>query len=98
VKAVNLEIPLPGAPVVVQLRDAEGKAAPGRNVTLEHEGPLSSLWPKQWTSDGAGVVYIPTLEAGRHVIRGPGVAKPVTVNVPPLPGKRVALEIRVDRK
>ena len=52
-------------------------------------GPLTeTLWPHEWTSDGAGVVNIPTLEAGKHLLRTPDSTKPIEVNVPPLPAKR----------
>ena len=51
------------------------------------------MWPHEWISDGLGVVNIPTLEAGKHVLHA-GNAAAVTVTVPPLPAK-AAVEAKI---
>lgn len=67
---IALVIPPPGGPVLVRLTPAP---PPGRQVALtvdRPEGPLRDrLWNVALTPDGAGVVRIPALEAGRHTIR-----------------------------
>ena len=92
--ALNLSIALPGVPVVVHLLDPQGKLVVGKSIEFDHPGPLSSLWPRQWTSDAAGVVFIPTLETGRHSIRVTGSSTSVNIDVPPLPGPPERIQIR----
>jgi len=94
-KLITLDIPKPGAPVRLQLRDPLGKAAVATTITLDRQGPLATLWPLEWTSDGAGTISIPTLEAGRHTIHVSGVAKPLRFNVPPLPADVTVLQVNV---
>lgn len=55
---------------------------------------MAELWPHAWTSDGAGTVYIPTLEAGRHVIQveGAGTSR---IQVPPLPGRTIEKRVLI---
>jgi hypothetical protein len=79
----------------LQLRDPLGKAAVATTITLDRQGPLATLWPLEWTSDGAGTISIPTLEAGRHTIHVSGVAKPLRFNVPPLPADVTVLQVNV---
>ncbi|MFO0850960.1 MAG: carboxypeptidase-like regulatory domain-containing protein [Gemmataceae bacterium] len=77
--------------------DAAGRPLPGRTVTVDRpHGPLSAaLWPAGWTTDGAGRVDVPALEAGRHQIRVAG-AEPVTVELPPLATRGVTtMTVRV---
>jgi hypothetical protein len=88
-KPLALDIPSPGAPVVLRLVNSAGKPVIGELVTIERpSGPLTEvLWPHEWTSDGAGVVSIPTLEAGRHQLHAEHSSKPIEVDVPQLPAK-----------
>ena len=67
---IELNIPPPGTPVVMRLVDKNGTPRIGEKLTIDRaSGPLAeSLWPQEWTSDGLGVVNIPTLEAGKHVL------------------------------
>src|SRR5215472_13281377 len=81
---VHLAIAAPGAALRIQLRGEDNKPVAGGAITIDHEGPLSSLWPQQWVSDGAGVIFVPTLESGKHTIRGKGLSKPEVIEVPPL--------------
>jgi hypothetical protein len=93
---INLAIPEPGAPVRLALRDTHGKPIVGREITIERSGPLQWLWPDKWISDGAGVVYIPTLEAGPQTIHVTGVSKAVRFRVPPLPGAPIRVLVKID--
>jgi hypothetical protein len=96
---IALAIPAPGAPVLVHLRDHAGKPLVGEPMTIDRPpGPLSdALWPREWSSDGAGLVYIPTLEAGDHVVHARG-SKAVHITVTPLPAdKPVEVDFVVDR-
>ena len=88
-KPIELNIPAPGAPVVVKMVDAKGQPRIGETLTIDRTtGPLEeTLWPREWTSDGVGVVTIPTLEAGKHVLRAINATSPLTVTVPALPAK-----------
>jgi protocatechuate 3,4-dioxygenase beta subunit len=81
---VHLAITAPGAAVLIRLRDGDNKPVAGEAITIDREGPLSRLWPQRWVSDGAGVVFVPTLESGKHTIRGKRLAKPEAIEVPPL--------------
>jgi protocatechuate 3,4-dioxygenase beta subunit len=95
-KLLTLSIPLPGAPLHIKLVNSVGDPVSGKSITIDRTGPLSVLWPSQWTSDSAGAIYIPTLEAGRHNIRVPGSSTPLTVDIPKLPAKAAQIQIRVD--
>lgn len=100
-KPIELDIKSPGAPVVVKVVDRADKPVIGHTLTIDRpSGPLAkTLWPHEWTSDGAGVVNIPTLEAGKHVLHSPDSPKPVEVDVPALPVKsavEVTLKLDVD--
>jgi hypothetical protein len=81
---VHLAISGPGAALRIRLRGEDNKPVAGAVISIDREGPLSSLWPRQWVSDGAGVVYVPTLESGKHTIRGKRLSKPGVVEIPPL--------------
>jgi hypothetical protein len=96
-KSLRLAIPLPGAPVQVHVRDASGQAVVGTSITLDHAGPLKALWPSEWITDGAGSVYLPTLEAGEHSINVAGASQPLRFRVPPLPSSLVVLRVVVER-
>jgi hypothetical protein len=93
-----LAIPAPGGAVVAKVVGPEDRPLPGRTVTVDRPaGPLTSLlWPAEWTTDGAGEVHIPALEAGRHFLRVKGTAATAEVIVPPLPAaKPVVAQLRV---
>jgi len=97
-KPINLSIPLPGAAVQIKLQDASGNPVKGGSITIDRTGPLAGLWPRQWTSDGAGMIYIPTLEAGPHVIHASGSSRPVTVVVPPLQANPVQVQVLAEQR
>ena len=101
---IELDIAAPGAPVVVKLVDRAGKPIVGQTITIDRPaGPLTeTFWAHEWTSDGAGVVNIPTLEAGKHMLRSAEspspqpspvrrgrmeAAKSIEIEVPALPAK-----------
>jgi hypothetical protein len=94
-KPIELNISAPGSPIVVKVFDKAGKPRIGETLTIDRPaGPLAeSLWPHEWISDGLGVVNIPTLEEGKHVLRAVN-ADAVTVTVPPLPAKG-AVEVKI---
>lgn len=94
-KPLNLAIPLPGAAVRVDVRDPEGKPVVATSVTLDRDGPMEPLWPGEWTTDGAGSVYFPTLEAGEHTIHVVGAAEPIKFTVPPLPSPLVIVPVKL---
>jgi hypothetical protein len=81
---VHLAISAPGAGLRIRLLGPDNKPVAGEAITIDREGPLSGLWPQQWVSDGAGVVFVPTLESGKHTIRGKRLTKPEVIEVPPL--------------
>lgn len=95
-KPIRLDIPGPGVPLRIQLLNSAGKPAGGKSIEIDRTGPLATLWPSQWTSDVAGWIYVPTLEAGPHRIRVQGVSQPVSVQIPPLPAKPVEIRLRVE--
>jgi hypothetical protein len=67
-----LAIPAPGGAVRVTFPP---NPAADLEVKVDHPGPLGeALWPQAFPADGAGVVFIPTLEKGRHTLRLPGGA------------------------
>ena len=97
---IALAIPAPGAPVRIRLLDRAGRPAIGARLTLDRPaGPLAAtLWPALFEADGAGVIQIPTVEAGRQTVRAEGSDNPVGFDVPALPAKApVEVSITVDR-
>ena len=70
---LDLTIGKPGSAISIQLTDSEGAPLKGATLLLERPtGPLADrCWPEKWISDGAGRVFIPTLEAGEHFVRLP---------------------------
>jgi hypothetical protein len=92
---LQLAIPQPGAPLCVKIRDARGNKMSGANLVVEHSGPLASLWPATWTTDGEGQVTIPTLEAGWHTMHIEGDPKTLRVRIPALPAPPVILPVTV---
>jgi protocatechuate 3,4-dioxygenase beta subunit len=97
-RPIKLSIPLPGVPVRIKLRDSSGNPVTEKSITIDRSGPLANLWPREWASDGAGMIYVPTLEAGRHTIRTPGSPRVVTVDVPPIPARPVQVRVLVDQR
>lgn len=98
--SITLAIPAPGAPVRIRLVDRTGRPAIGVRLTLDRPaGPLATaLWPARFEAGGAGLIQIPTLEAGHQAVRAAGSDKPVGFEVPPLPAKApVEVSITVDR-
>jgi hypothetical protein len=84
---VNLVIGAPGAASEIVVTDVAGMPLSKQLITLDRpDGPLAAeCWPAEWRTDGAGRVYIPTLEAGTHHfhLRADGTTH--TLTVPPLP-------------
>ena len=93
---LHLAIPAPGAPVQISLIGRDGKPAIGHVVTLDRSGPLSDLWPAELRSDGAGLIYLPTMETGLHHLHVDGVIKPVKIDVPPLPAAPVTVRVQTE--
>ncbi|HEX4608121.1 MAG TPA: hypothetical protein VH092_07940, partial [Urbifossiella sp.] len=87
-----LAIPAPGGPVAVTVVGPDGTPRSGRAVTVDRPaGPLTArLWPAEWSTDGAGVAYIPALEVGRHTVRVRGTAVSAEVVAPGLSAGRAA--------
>ncbi|QDT54573.1 hypothetical protein Pan44_26060 [Caulifigura coniformis] len=96
-ESIRLTIPRPGGPVLVKVSGPK-KESPAQLVVDRPTGPLRDrLWPRVLTADGAGVVRIPALEAGRHRIRVGDVER--VVEVPPLEGAKgepVEVELGVE--
>ena len=70
----------------VKVVDNKGHPLAGRILTLDRvAGPFNDLWPAEWVTNGAGVANLPTLEAGKHVIRLKGSPVVKEFDVPPLP-------------
>lgn len=92
---IELKIPLPGAPVRVELRDPSGAPLAGCRLTIPQQGPLAVLWPATWLSDATGRIEIPTLGAGTNTVQIEGIADPVRVEVPPAPASPVMMPLTV---
>jgi hypothetical protein len=95
---ITLAIGTPGGPVRVKIADQAGRPLPLQELTLDRPaGPLAdALWPKVWRADGAGEVYVPALEEGRHMLRIGGIQKEIIAL--PLPvTKASVVEVRVER-
>jgi hypothetical protein len=97
-RSLKLAIPLPGAPVRIDVRDSSGKPVVAASVTLDHPGPMQVLWPHQWITDGAGSVYIPTVETGKHTIHVTGESKPVQFKAAPWPSTLTVLPVTVKQQ
>ncbi len=83
---LKLNIGTPGGPAAIVLRGPNDAPLVDYAITLDcPAGPLArQYWPAEWRSDGAGRVFIPPLEAGKHCfhIRADGSTHELTV--PPL--------------
>ena len=97
-RAIKLDIPLPGTAVRLELRDSSNMPVTSASITLDRSGPMAALWPREWISDGAGLIYIPTLESGRQTIRVSGAIKQLSFKVPPLPAATVSVPVTIDRR
>jgi hypothetical protein len=94
---IPLTIQQPGGPVLVRLR-GQPTGSPVKLVANRPAGPLHDrLWPSHFLADGSGVVRIPALEAGKHLIRIG--SRENVVEVPPLAeskGQPVDVEFNID--
>ena len=92
---VALAIGAPGTAVVIHVMDAAGKPVVGKELVIDRPaGPLGeALWPDVWTSDGAGTVTVPTLAAGKHMVRVKGAQEGKEIVVPAGTGKEVSVEL-----
>lgn len=86
-RPLALNIGAPGQPVRVKVTDQRGAALGGKTVTIERPaGPLSTaFWPTVIQTDGAGTAWIPTLEAGTHIVSVGKIKKHFEVGVLPRP-------------
>ncbi|HTW93643.1 MAG TPA: carboxypeptidase-like regulatory domain-containing protein, partial [Tepidisphaeraceae bacterium] len=84
---ISLSIPAPGAAVLLHLRDRAGRPMIGKSVVIDvPAGPLTqTLWPSSWISDGAGLVYIPTVNSGTLSGQMEDSGQKFSFTVPPLP-------------
>lgn len=73
---LTLDIPMPGLPLTVTVRDKAGKPLP--SVRLEPAPP-----EVEFRTDEAGQVTLAGLVAGRHTLTVVGRSETVTVTVPP---------------
>jgi len=100
-KPLTLDIGEPGQPSVLELVRRDGKPAPAKTVKIiRPEGPLTDLlWPVEFTADGAGIIYVPSLEVGTHRVRVDGAGKDTKLAIQPLTetqGKPLNLRIVVE--
>ncbi len=74
---IVLDIGEPGGRSLIQCVDAAGKPRVGIAARLDRPaGPLCDrLWPTTFVSDGAGLINLPPLETGRHVVHVQGATK-----------------------
>ncbi len=78
-----LDIPVPGSETVLELVDRKGRPVAQRLLTLARpEGPLASLWPDGFRTDGEGRLTLRGLETGPHSIRIEGEPLARRLNVP----------------
>jgi hypothetical protein len=96
-RPIHIAIPPPGAPVQITLVDRDGKPDIGHAATLDRTGPLAHFWPEKLRPDGAGLIYIPTMESGLHILHVGGVPKPVKIRVPPVPAAPVTVRVQSGR-
>jgi hypothetical protein len=94
---IRLTIQAPGGPVLVRVSGQQD----GSPVKLRVDRPAGPLhdrhWPKFLTADGAGVVRVPALEAGKHVIRIGDRTKVVEVqSLAESKGRPVEVDFNVD--
>ncbi len=82
----ELDIGEPGTASIIQVVDGHGRAVAGVTATLTRPpGPLAErLWPATLTSDGAGVIHVPPLEAGTHTVHVRRATKDPALIIPPL--------------
>jgi hypothetical protein len=67
---LTLNIAPAGAPVTLRLVDRRGQSLPNEEAALSlPAGPLTdTLWPKTFTTDGAGELHLEGLTAGQHAL------------------------------
>jgi hypothetical protein len=84
---LRLDIPLPGPGLNIKVVNAAGKPVVDARATVSRpEGPINDgVWPKDFRTDGAGVLHIRPLESGRQTVRVLG-ADEWSIDVPPLSG------------
>lgn len=81
---LSLNIDPPGVGVSIHLLGPKWPQTPSPRIAIERpSGPLTEeLWPKDFEADGAGLVYLEGLEAGRHTMILPG-GRRESFDVPP---------------
>lgn len=102
---MHFDIPAAGNPVDLQIVDADGHPAAGATLAISHpDGPETDrLWPKTFTADAAGHLYVEGLCAGEQTIvllgdRDDSADKPLatfTVDIPALTPGSPATEKRL---
>jgi len=91
---IALDIPEPGATVVVEVVDRQGRPVAGRTITLARpDGPLASLWPTAFRTDGGGKLILRGLEAGNHSLRIEGEPDRRRFQVPEVRGDGPRVEV-----
>jgi hypothetical protein len=95
---MTLDVGEPGVASLLTVVGRDGKPKLNATATVVRPaGPLADkLWPARFTADGASIVHLPPLEAGRHTVRITGSDKDVDIVVPPLSdGRARPVEVRV---
>ena len=89
-----LDIPEPGVTVVVEDLDGQHLPVSGRTLTLDRpDGPLASLWPSAFRTDGSGKLTLRGLEAGFQSLRIEGELDPRPFQVPEVRGDATRAEV-----
>jgi protocatechuate 3,4-dioxygenase beta subunit len=80
---IDLDIPEPGATVVVDLFDGRDRPVPGRSFTIRRpEGPLAAALPMTYRTDERGSAIVRGLEAGAQSLIADGDPRPHAFTVP----------------
>ena len=97
---IDLDIPEPGGPVVLDLVDGQDRPIPDLSFAIRRpEGPLARALPMTHRTDGRGSALVRGLEAGSHSLVADGDSEPHGFAVPParLGGTPQAIRIQVAR-
>lgn len=83
---LDLDIGTPGRPTLVRCVDTRGAPIIGARATLTlPAGPLAEKFiPSDYRSDGAGLMHLPPLEAGPHLLKFEGQSLDLRFEVAPL--------------
>lgn len=85
---LTLDIPEPGAPVLLQLVDDDARAVPDQPFrVVRPEGPYAHRWPVALRTDATGSALLFGLEAGSHALQIEGSSEPFAIAVPRAEGE-----------